>query len=110
MRWQRAAQAIIALFVVGFMAVLFVTLRKESAPSQAPAPVIPEAPPGSNVVNEGGCEQVSASAGKRLLTIKCREHFSFTDGRQRLVGDVLISLPRNDREFVINADEAEIKP
>jgi lipopolysaccharide transport protein LptA len=111
MRWQRAAQAAIAVFVVGFLAVLFVTLRKESRDPVAPPPLPQEkTPEGANTVNLGGCDQVSASGGKRIFSLKCDKHFAFPDGRQQLSGNVQVSLPRNDREFLLIADEAEVKP
>lgn len=111
MRWQRAAQAVIAVFVVGFLAVLIVTLRKESRDPVAPPP-LPEGerPAGANTVNLGGCDQVSAAGGKRLFSLRCDKHFVFPDGRQQLSGNVHVSLPRNDREFLLAADEAEVHP
>lgn len=111
MRWQRAAQAVIAVFVAGFLAVLVFTLRKESRDPVAP-PALPqgERPPDANTVNLGGCDQVSAVGGKRIFSLKCDKHFAFPDGRQQLSGNVQVSLPRNDREFLLAADEAEVKP
>lgn len=110
MRWQRVAQAAIAVFVIGFVVVLAMTLRKESAaPVQAP-PVPVTDVTGFNTANLGGCNQVSAAAGKRIFSLKCDQHFAFPDGRQRIVGHVEVSLPRNGREFLLKADEAELKP
>lgn len=112
MRWQRVAQALIAVFVIGFLAVLVVTLRKESTPPAAPPPIPTDKLPDEkfNAANLGGCRQVTAEGGKLLLSLKCDQHFSFPDGRQRLVGHVEVRAPRNDREFIISSDEADIKP
>jgi hypothetical protein len=47
MRWQRVAQAAIAVFVIGFIALLVTTLTRErAAPPQQPAPErqAPDAP------------------------------------------------------------------
>jgi lipopolysaccharide transport protein LptA len=110
MRWQRAAQAVIAVVVVGFLAVLVVTLRKESAQPAPPPPLPTESLPDKvSTANLGGCNQVSAAGGKRIFSLKCDKHFGFEDGRQQLIGNVEVSLPRNDREFLLAANEAEVK-
>lgn len=111
MRWQRAAQAVIAVFVVGFLAVLVVTLRKETADPVAPPPLsTAEVPKEVNTANLGGCNQVTSSEGKRIFSVKCDKHFVFPDGRQQLIGNVEVSLPRDDREFLLAADEGEVTP
>ena len=110
MRWQRVAQAAIAVFVIGFVVVLVMTLRKESAAPVQPPPLPTTEVTGFNTANLGGCNQVSAAEGKRVFSLKCGEHFAFPDGRQKLTKGVELSLPRNDREFLLKADEAEVKP
>src|SRR5688500_3605419 len=110
MRWQRVAQAAIVLFVVGFIAVLVLTLRRETATPETP-PATPQLKDETAKAQSlGGCEQLSSSGGRVVFTIKCGEHFSYPDGRQRLTGNVEVSLPRDDREFIIRSDEADILP
>jgi lipopolysaccharide transport protein LptA len=110
MRWQRVAQAAIVIFVVGFIAVLVSTLRRGTATPDKPAPAPQREDETATLQNLGGCEQLSSAGGRVVFTIKCGKHFSYSDGRQRLVENVEVSLPRNDREFVIRADEADILP
>lgn len=110
MRWQRVAQAAIAIFVVGFIAVLVMTLRRETATPEATAPPPQREDDTAQIENRGGCEQLRSAGGRIVFTVKCGKHFVYPDGRQRLVDSVEISLPRNDREFVVRADEADIVP
>ena len=110
MRWQRVAQAAIAIFVIGFVVVLVLTLRREAAGPAQQEPAPPRVDTDAVIENPGGCEQIIASGGKRLFTLKCGKHSIYKDGRQRLAGNVEVALPRGDREFIIKSDEAEILP
>ena len=110
MRWQRVAQAAIAVFVIGFIAVLVTTLRRESAQPATPPPPPVQEEPTAVTQNLGGCEQITAVAGKRVFSLKCGKHFMYADGRQRLLDGVELSLPRDNRDFVVVSNEAEVKP
>jgi lipopolysaccharide transport protein LptA len=109
-RWQRVAQAAIVIFVVGFIAVVVVTLRRETATPAQPSSIPQREDDTAIAQNLSGCEQLQSSGGRLIFTVKCGKHFSYKDGRQRLLDNVEISLPRDDREFVVRADEAEITP
>jgi lipopolysaccharide transport protein LptA len=110
MRWQRVAQAAIALFVIGFIALLATTLRQErSATPEDPAPTRekPDAPlenPG------GGTQEATDPTGKKRWGIRFGTHVALADGRQQLGGGVEATINRADRHFVIRAREAEITP
>jgi lipopolysaccharide transport protein LptA len=110
MRWQRVAQAAIVIFVVGFIAVLVLTLRRETAVPDEPAAVPQREDESANAENQGGCEQLSSSGGRIVFTIKCGKHFSYPDGRQRLTDGVEVSLPRDGRQFIVRSDEADVVP
>lgn len=110
MRWQRIAQAAIALFVIGFIAVLVTTLRRETAapPPQQAAP--PRQMPEAAVENPGGCEAVNAAASGRVFSIKCGKHFTFPDGRQKFTDGVEVTINRGGKDFVVHAREADVTP
>lgn len=110
MRWQRVAQALIAIFVVGFIAILVTSLRKQTARPQDQPPPADRIDREAVVENPGGCEQITAAAGKRVFSIKCGKHFLFKDGRQRMTDGVEVTINRSDREFVIKSAEADITP
>jgi hypothetical protein len=63
MRWQRVAQAAIAVFVIGFIAVLVITLRRERAqppPQEAPERIDPES---TIETPQGATHSVACSSG-----------------------------------------------
>ena len=110
MRWQRLAQAAILLFVAGFIAILVLTLRRETATPDTPPPVPQRQDEGAQIENRGGCEQLSSAGGRIVFTVKCGKHSVYPDGRQRLTENVEVSLPRDGREFIIRSDAADIVP
>ena len=110
MRWQRVAQAAIVIFVVGFIAVLVLTLRRETATPDTPPPTPQREDEEAKIENRGGCEQLSSAGGRIVFTIKCGKHFLYPDGRHRLTENVEVSLPRDGREFIVRSDEADIVP
>ena len=76
MRWQRIAQAAIALFVIGFIGMLVTSLRRERAvPQQQVAPDrrVPEAP---LETRGGGLQEVRDPSGKLQWAVKFRLPFA----------------------------------
>lgn len=110
MRWQRVAQAAIAVFVIGFIALLATTLRQErgTAPDEPPpertTPGAPLETPG------GGTQEVIDPSGKKRWAISFGTHVSLADGRQQLGRGVEATINRAESRFVITAREAEITP
>lgn len=108
MRWQRIAQAAIALFVIGFIAVLVTTLRRETAaPGPQQPPPVREIPDAA-VENPGGCQVINAAASGRVFSIKCGKHFTFPDGRHKFTEGVEVAIDRGGRDFVVRAKEADV--
>lgn len=107
MRWQRAAQTVILLFVIGFVVVLARTLgTRRAEPEPRPVPVREQ--PGSTMENPGGCEHLEVAGGKRLFSIECGKHFAFPDGRQKFTDGIKLTIPREGREYQVTANEAEV--
>lgn len=108
MRWQRVAQAAIAVFVIGFIALLVTTLRRERAappPQQAPERQAPEA----TLENPGGGRQTIADpTGRRPFEVTFGAHIALPDGRQQLRGGVEATIDRGERRFVIKSQEADL--
>lgn len=109
MRWQRVAQAAIALFVVGFIALLITTLRREGTamPQERPRPR--EVPDASLENPGGGTHRITDPSGRDRFVIDFRKHIVLPDGRQRLQG-VEATIRRGDERFVITAHEADVTP
>ncbi len=110
MRWQRIAQAAIALFVIGFIGMLVTSLRRERAvPQQQVAPDrrVPEAP---LETRGGGLQEVRDPSGKLQWAVKFRDHVALADGRSQLSGNVEATINRGDRSFVVHANEADLTP
>lgn len=110
MRWQRVAQAAIAVFVIGFIALLATTLRQErSTAPQEPPPA--RKMPGVPLENPGGGRyRVTDPSGKELWEIDFGTHAALADDRQQFGGGVTVRINRGDRQFTITAREAEITP
>ena len=103
MRWQRVAQAVIAVFVIGFIAVLATTLRRERrTPADQPAATrTHEKAPFENP--GGGTHEVSDPSGKALWSVKFGSHVSLEDGRQQLSGGVTATINRPNGQFIVTA-------
>lgn len=107
MRWQRAAQAVIALFVIGFIVVLVATLRKDRAarPQEAPPDRID---PNSTLESQGGGSNTFTDpSGRKEFVIEWATHVALPDGRSRL-SKVKVTINRGERPVVVTADEADV--
>lgn len=107
MRWQRAAQAVIAVLVVGFVIVLVTTLRKERVEP-------PKTPPPKRLDDKstlesqgGGSNTFSDPSGKKRFVISWGTHVALPDGRSRL-SQVSVTINRGERPLVITSDEADV--
>ena len=110
MRWQRVAQAAIAIFVIGFTAFLAMTLRRQGGSTVAPTQP-PRAAPDAPVENpDGGKQQVTDPSGKERWKAEFGRHVSLADGRQQLSGNVTATINRGDRQFIVRSREADITP
>lgn len=109
MRWQRVAQAAIAVFVIGFIALLVTTLRRErTAPSAAPPPE--RLNPISTAETRGdGTYRVADPSGRDRFVIDFRTHVALADGRSQLQ-DVKATINRGEQPFVITARQADVTP
>ncbi|MEX1127510.1 MAG: hypothetical protein WEB50_02970, partial [Vicinamibacterales bacterium] len=108
MRWQRAAQTVIVLLVIGFVVVLVMTLRRERvAPAQDPPPK--RLDPSNTLENpEGGSYRVTDPSGKGLWDLEFGANVGLPDGRTQLSRGVTVTINKGDRRFQVKADEAEI--
>jgi LPS export ABC transporter protein LptC len=107
MSWQKNARAAIALFVIVFVAIVFVALRqRKGTPAQTPPP--PRVDAKASIENTGGgkVEQYRKD-GSLAFRIKFASQFTYPDGRTRL-GKVEVTVPRNGKPFTISSDEGDV--
>ncbi|MBA2302876.1 MAG: hypothetical protein H0W08_09600 [Acidobacteria bacterium] len=108
MRWQRPARVAIAIIVIGFIALLVTSLRRQQ-PTIRQAP--PQAVPGATLVNPGGGRhEVIDPSGKQRWAAAFGTQVVMADGRQRLAGDVEITINRANGPLTVKAREADIIP
>jgi lipopolysaccharide export system protein LptA len=109
MRWQRIAQLAIAVFVLGFIALIVVSMKRRAAvPTQAEKPV-QQAPPGSLMHNPGECKYEHLAGGRKVFEIQCGSHTVFEGGRMVFKDKVRILTHRNDKDLIINANQADVQ-
>lgn len=110
MRWQRAAQAVIALLVLGFIVVLVTTLRKERSTVPPPSPAAP-LDKDATLQTPGGIDsRYTDASGRVLFAVKATKHFLYPDGRNVLSEDIEITTNRNRKNLVVTADDGEFMP
>jgi lipopolysaccharide transport protein LptA len=110
MRWQRVAQAAIAVFVIGFIAVLVITLRRERAqppPQEAPERLDPKS---TIETPQGATQSVVDPSGREEFKVESSTHVVLPDGRQRMSGGVKVTINRGDSPIVVTAREADLIP
>jgi lipopolysaccharide export system protein LptA len=107
MSWQKQARRAIAIFVIVFVAIVFVALRYRKAPPvQAPPPERRD--PGATAENTGGGHFEDYKDGRVVFSVKFGSHFSYPDGRTKLGNGVEVRSTRNDKPFVVTSREAEV--
>ncbi len=109
MRWQRAAQAVIAILVLGFIGVLVTTLRKDRVKPEQPAPP-PRLDPKSTSETRGkGNHRITDPTGRERFVVDWDgSHIALPGGRQRMSQNVKLTVNHPDRSFVVNADEIDL--
>src|SRR5690242_10467223 len=108
MRWQRPVRVAIAIFVLGFAAVVWFTVRR---PERAkPVMSTPRKNP-ETVVESGPWEQKRYTPDGRLhFSISVASSETFPDGRKIGKDAVLVLPDRNGRSFQVEAGRMEILP
>ncbi len=108
MRWQKVAQFAIAIFVVGFIVVLVVSLRRNKPAAERPGAATPLPDKQVQIFNPEGGKNAFFSAGKKVFDVQFGSHVGLADGRQLLSKGVKILTTRNGKNLTISADTAEI--
>ena len=107
MSWQKKARAVIAVFVVVFVAVVVLALRHRKAPQGAAA--IPERRDKDCVLENTQSGEVKQSKnGQIIFSMKFGAQCSYQDGRTRLGNGVRITFTRSGKPYTIESREAEI--
>ncbi len=106
MKWQKTARIAIAIVVVAFTAVVFLTLRRNRP--TAPAEGTPRRDPTSKVESTGAIEYKQYTKdGKLTFALRAELHTTYTDGRTVLTKAHLTLPDRGGRTLVISSDEME---
>ena len=107
MAWQKQARRAIAVFVIVFVAIVFVALRyRKAPPPQTPLPKRTD--PGASAENTGGGHFEDYKDGRVVFSVKFGSHFSYPDGRTKLGNGVEVRSTRNDKPFMVTSREAEV--
>ena len=108
-RWQRRLRTGIAVFGLGFAAVVFVAVRNSKKPEDSNQAV-------------GRVDRTAAAEGRGVevrnlgvqgekLKVEAENQLAYADGRMKLAGNVRITVPpRGGRALQIKGREAEIGP
>ena len=111
MRWQRIAQTVIAILVVGFIGLVITSMRRQAAVTPPPAKTSPQAPKGAVIYNPGACkfDHFEGTPPRKVVEITCGKHTAYGDGRVNLADGVRVVTHRNDKELIVNSREADFK-
>src|SRR5262245_45836176 len=106
MRWQSLARVAIALFVLVFAGVVFVTLRRPGAPK--PRSETPRVDQKALVELGPGTHRRTNNDGKVTFELKFKNQFTYPDSRT-VLRDADLTLPDQDgRTVVISGGEMEV--
>lgn len=109
MKWQRLAQIAIAAFVIIFIGVIAVSMRRQTVkPVETPPP--PRTAGNPQVENPKGGKYVRYQGDKAVLDINFGTNLVFPDGRTTFSNGVEVRTTRNGREMVVKAEEADVVP
>ena len=112
MRWQKAAQLLIAGFVVIFIGVVAVSMRRHNVVPKTettPSPELPKGPGRPEFINPNPGEHAWYDGDRKVFEIKFGKHVAYEQGRQLFSDGVRVVLPRDGKDFVVNAREADVK-
>ncbi len=107
MTWQKKARLLIAVFVVLFVAAVFVASRRRKP--AAPAEALPTRVDPAAVVEGHGHGTIEQSRdGRVVFSLKFGSQLTYPDGRSKLTGGVSVTADRNGRPFTVTSREAEV--
>jgi lipopolysaccharide export system protein LptA len=109
MRWQKSLRIAIAVFVVGFAALLVVSFRRGPGKGTGtPAPVR-KLDPDAVIQSIGRGHYTDTKGGKVSYSIEFGNQLTYADGRSKFGGGVKVTLPdRNGRSITINSQTADV--
>src|SRR5688572_33112870 len=108
MRWQRVAQLVLVLVVIGVIAVVANSLRRQKPPPELPVPPPPPVK-GAELYNPEGATIERFEGGRKMLEAILGPHTKFPDGRLVVTGGARILTHRDGKDLVITSDDADIK-
>ncbi len=107
MTWQKKARLAIAIFIVGFVALVVVALRRPKPVAETTA-IPTRADPASVVETQGGLDFTHTKDGRTVYTVKAKGQLVYPDGRT-VYQHATVDFPeRGGRAVAVSANEAEI--
>jgi LPS export ABC transporter protein LptC len=107
MSWQKKARAVIAVFVIIFIAVVVLALRHRKAPQNSAA--VPARRDKDCILeNTQSGEFKQSKDGQVVFAMKFGAQCSYQDGRTRLGNGVNIRFTRDGKPYTIESREAEV--
>ncbi len=107
MSWQKNARLAIAVFVIVFVAIVFVALRqRKTAPAAVADPVRKDKD--CILENTTGGHVESVKEGRVVFGIKFGAQCTYPDGRSKLGNGVEITSNRNGKPFTVTSREADV--
>jgi lipopolysaccharide export system protein LptA len=107
-RWQKGLRAAIAMFGVGFAAVLFFTIRGSKISTAPPRGVGRIDTSATAEATRGSVRSLTAQSEKYKIDFD--HSLSYPDGRQKLTGVHAFVPQRDGRDFKLTGKEAEVGP
>ena len=108
MRWQRIAQFAIICFVLAFITLIAVSMRRQSPAAAPPSDTAPQAPRDAQVFNPGGGLQQWFSGDRKPFDIKFGSHVAYADGRHVFSDGITVTSHRTGKNVTIQARSAEV--
>jgi lipopolysaccharide export system protein LptA len=105
-RWQKIARFAIAVLVVAFAGLVFLSMRKRAGPSDRLGETAGTDPKALAETGRGTLS--SFKDGKVVSTIKFEHQLSYADGKSKLSGVTLTIPDRDGRPVTVTADEADV--
>ncbi len=107
MPWQKRARFAIAIFVVMFVAIVFIVLRYHKPPRPTAA-VPPRQDKDCILENTDSGHVESSKDGKIVFAVKYGSQCSYQDGRSKLGNGVEITFNKNGKPYTVNSRQADI--
>src|SRR6476620_5157798 len=107
MSWQKKARLAIAMFVIVFVAIVFIALRqRKTAPTAVADPVRKDKD--CILENTTGGHVESIKEGRVVFGIKFGAQCTYPDGRSKFGNGVEITSNKNGKPFTVTSREADI--